>query len=94
MRNYNLSVAGVLAITIVSGAPACFAQADPRIDKAKEEKTVLIYGSTQLDQINAVIKRFAQRYPFITVNYSRLASERLLSRLLTEARAERNYPIS
>jgi len=92
MCNYNVFVAGVLTITMFSGAPACFAQADPRIDKAKEEKTVLIYGSTQLDQINAVIKRFAQRYSFISVNYSRLASERLLSRLLTEARAGAQLP--
>ena len=29
MRNYNLSVAGVLIVTMFSGAPACFAQADP-----------------------------------------------------------------
>lgn len=34
--------------------------ADIRTDKAKEEKSVLIYGSTQLDQINVLIKRFSQ----------------------------------
>lgn len=66
--------------------------ADIRTDKAKEEKSVLIYGSTQLDQINVLIKRFTQIYPFINVNYSRLASERLLSRVLTEARAGAQLP--
>ena len=38
MSNCNVFVAGVLIITMFSGAPACFAQADPRIDKAKEER--------------------------------------------------------
>ena len=74
MGNFNMFIAGVLAI-ILSGAPGSFAQTDPRIDKAKEERAVLIYGSTQLDQINAVIKHFAQKYSFISVNYSRLVSE-------------------
>ena len=71
---------------------ATIGAADIRTDKAKEEKTVLIYGSTQLDQINVLIKRFTQIYPFINVNYSRLASERLLSRVLTEARAGAQLP--
>jgi iron(III) transport system substrate-binding protein len=66
--------------------------AEPSIDKAKAEGTVLIYGSTQLDQINVVIKRFEQKYPFIRVNYSRLPSERLQSRVLTEARAGAQLP--
>jgi iron(III) transport system substrate-binding protein len=66
--------------------------ADSRIDKAKEEKNILIYGSTQLDQINVLIKRFNQRFPFVSVNYSRLASERLLSRVMTEARAHAPLP--
>ena len=89
MGNYKLFLAGVL---ILSNAVSSLAQPDPRIDKAKEEKTLLIYGSTQLDQINAVIKRFGQKYPFIGVNYSRLASERLLTRLITEARAGAQLP--
>ncbi len=66
--------------------------AEPNIDKAKAEGTVLIYGSTQLDQINVVIKRFEQKYPFIRVNYSRLPSERLQARVLTEARAGAQLP--
>jgi iron(III) transport system substrate-binding protein len=89
MITLKLFVAGLL---IFSAALPAFAQSDPRIDKAKEEKTVFIYGSTQLDQINAVIKRFTQRYPFVGVNYNRLASERLLARVITEARAGAQLP--
>lgn len=89
MAKFKLFVAGVM---ILFSAAWCFAQPDPRVNKAKEERNVLIYGSTQLDQINAVIKRFALKFPFINVNYSRLASERLLSRLLTEARAGAQLP--
>lgn len=89
MKQHQLFAAVVLATSI---AISTTAGADTRVDKAKEEKSVLIYGSTQLDQINALIKRFTQTHPFINVNYSRLASERLLSRVLTEARAGAQLP--
>jgi iron(III) transport system substrate-binding protein len=89
MNNFKLFVAGLM---IVLGALPAFAQSDPRIDKAKQEKALFIYGSTQLDQINAVIKRFTEKYPYVTVNYNRLASERLLSRVITESRAGAQLP--
>jgi iron(III) transport system substrate-binding protein len=89
MKRFQLFVA---ILATFSGALPALAQSDPRIEKAKQEKELFIYGSTQLDQINAVIKRFGQKYPFVNVNYNRLASERLLSRVITEARAGAQLP--
>lgn len=66
--------------------------ADARVDKAREEQRIVIYGSTQLDHVNPVIERFKRKYPFLSVNYTRLASERLLSRILTESRAGAQVP--
>jgi iron(III) transport system substrate-binding protein len=86
MNQWFAAIAATLLAATTIGA------ADIRADKAKEEKSILIYGSTQLDQINALLKRFMQTYPFVSVNYSRLASERLLSRVLTEARAGAELP--
>jgi iron(III) transport system substrate-binding protein len=82
----------LLALLIFFSASLAFAQSDARIAKAKQEKELFIYGSTQLDHINAVIQPFTARYPFIGVNYNRLASERLLSRVITEARAGAQLP--
>jgi iron(III) transport system substrate-binding protein len=89
MHTVKLFVAGLM---ILSSALMALAQSDPRVAKAKEEKTLFIYGSTQLDHINPVIKRFSLRYPFVAVNYNRLASERLLARVLTESRAGAQLP--
>jgi hypothetical protein len=49
MNPHQLFAVVVLATSI---AISTIAGADTRVDKAKEEKSVLIYGSTQLDQIS------------------------------------------
>jgi len=57
------------------------------VNGAKKEGSLLLYLSTNLADANGMIQRFNQKYPFIQVNLYRAENERLLNRILTEARA-------
>lgn len=57
------------------------------VNGAKKERNLLLYLSTNLVDANALIQRFNQKYPFIKVDFYRTENEKLLNKILTEARA-------
>jgi iron(III) transport system substrate-binding protein len=64
---------------------------DSLIDTAKRESEVVYYASMNLSEANAVIGEFERRYPFVKVKLQRTGSEKLLTRVLTEARAKKPF---
>src|SRR5262245_30108522 len=62
---------------------------DALMDGAKREGEVIYYASMNLSEANAVISEFEKRYPFVKVKLQRTGSEKLLTRVLTEARAKK-----
>jgi iron(III) transport system substrate-binding protein len=81
----------LVVLAFVTVAPACVAAAsdDNLSEAAKREGEVVYYASMNLSEANAVIGAFERRYPFIKVKLSRTGSEKLLTRVLTEARAKK-----
>src|SRR5687767_8469769 len=77
------------AAVLRSSAPA--ATTDALIEEAKREGEVVYYASMNLSEANALIGAFEKRYPFIKVKLNRTGSEKLLTRVLTEARAKKNF---
>src|SRR5262245_9488690 len=64
---------------------------DALIDAAQREGEVAYYASMNLSEANALIGEFEKRFPFIKVKLNRTGSEKLLTRILTEARAKKTF---
>lgn len=81
------------ALSVVFGPLSISAAttSDSLIDAAKRESEVVYYASMNLSEANAVIGEFEKRYPFIKVKLQRTGSEKLLTRVLTEARAKKTF---
>jgi len=77
------SAASLILIFIVTGA---YAQ-DERIAAAKKERPLRIYSVMPATYNESIFKAFTQRVPFAQASYYRAASDVLLTRILTEARA-------
>ena len=75
----------LLAVRFVSPASA----ADAPLDAAKREGEVVYYASMNLSEANALVSEFEKRHPAIKVKLQRSGSEKLLTRVLTEARAKK-----
>jgi iron(III) transport system substrate-binding protein len=84
--------AGLLAITLWSGTAhgADSAAAKPDVDAAKKEGTVVVYGTTILEDMARLNKLFNQKFPTIKVDYFRSTGRSLYERILNENRA-RSY---
>lgn len=67
------------------------AATDAIVAAAKQEGEVVYYASMNLSEANALISEFEKRYPFIKVKLNRTGSEKLLTKVLTEARAKKNF---
>ena len=65
------------------------ASTDALLDAAKREGEVVFYASMNLAEANVMIAEFEKRYPAIKVKLNRAGSEKLLTRILAEARARR-----
>jgi iron(III) transport system substrate-binding protein len=83
----SISLVGV----VISASIGSTATSDLLIDAAKREAEVVYYASMNLSEANAVIGEFEKRYPFIKVKLNRTGSEKLLTRVLTEARAKKTF---
>lgn len=77
----------LFAVRFVSPAWA----ADAASDAARREGEVVYYASMNLSEANALISEFEKRYPFVKVKLQRSGSEKLLTRVLTEARAKKHF---
>jgi iron(III) transport system substrate-binding protein len=80
-----------LFLTVAAGPliRAHGASTDVNLDAARHEAEVVFYASMNLAEANIMIAEFEKRYPSIRVKLNRSGSEKLLTRLLTEARARR-----
>jgi iron(III) transport system substrate-binding protein len=80
-----------LPFLLVTGAPSKVyaASTDAVLDAAKREGEIVFYASMNLAEANIMIAEFEKRYPPIKVKLYRTGSEKLLTRVLTEARAKR-----
>ena len=59
------------------------------IEGAKKEGEVNYYASMDLQEANLIMNKFKEKYPFINVKLTRADSERLLTRVLAEAKAKK-----
>src|SRR6266536_5972515 len=64
---------------------------DQWIEGAKKEGEVVLYASMNLEEANTMISRFEQKYPFVKVKLNRTDSEKLLTKILAEARAKKSF---
>jgi iron(III) transport system substrate-binding protein len=61
------------------------------IEAARKEGEVVWYTTMSSDQSNAFMARFQQKYPFLKPSVTRLGGSALLNRILTEAKAGKNF---
>ncbi len=79
----------LLAAIFMSAQFAAAASKEPWIEGAKKEGEVVLYASMNLQEANTMISRFEQKYPFMKVQLNRTDSEKLLTKILVEARAKK-----
>jgi iron(III) transport system substrate-binding protein len=82
----------VLLLSLLAAGSLSVAHAastDATLDAAKREGEVVFYASMNIAEANIMIAEFEKRYPSIKVKLNRAGSEKLLTRVLTEARAKR-----
>lgn len=60
---------------------------DEMVKAAIKDGSLMIYGTTQIDHMHALIKQFNQRYPAINTNYHRQGTTAVYERILREQRA-------
>jgi len=79
------------SISLFSGGnrPLNAASTDPLVAGARREGQVVFYASMNIAEAKTTIDEFEKRYPFIKVKLNRSGSEKLLTRVLTEARAQK-----
>ena len=71
--------------------PAYSATRQDLIEGAKREGELVLYASLTLEEANVLLPKFEAKYPFLKVQFARAGSERLLTRVLTEARAKKSF---
>lgn len=81
----------VLVFVFLFAARAGAASRESTTDAAKREGEVVYYASMNLAEANAIIAEFEKRYPPIKVKLNRTGSEKLLTRVLTEYRAQKTF---
>jgi iron(III) transport system substrate-binding protein len=87
----TLLAVALLLLLAGSFSPALAATTDAVINAAKREGEVVYYASMNLSEANALIGEFEKRHPYVKVKLQRSGSEKLLTRVLTEARAKKSF---
>ena len=77
----------LMVVLTASFAPTLDAADEKTIELAKKEGRVSFYTSMGADESNLVADAFQTKYPGIRVEITRLGSEKLLQRIITESRA-------
>jgi iron(III) transport system substrate-binding protein len=76
-------------LVILLAGIAFAATDDVLVERAKREGEVVYYASMNLSEANALIEEFEKRYPFIKVKLNRTGSEKLLTKVMAEHRAQK-----
>src|SRR5262249_935115 len=85
----EIKVRQLLRCTPLLAVAMCFAssawgQPAGLVEAAKKEGKVVWYATLNINDSNALLHRFEQKYPFIKTELLRAGSEQLLNRILTE----------
>ena len=94
MNFHRLYFATSLLLFSLNATASTIAAVDARsalIDGAKKETKLMIYSSVSATDTATLGQRFQQKYPFIKPEFLRLGSERLLTRILQEARSGKQF---
>ena len=83
----GLSFAIVMPVAVYSQDT----QTQKIVEGARKEGEVVWYTTMSSDQSNAFMARFQQKYPFLKPSVTRLGGSALLNRILTEAKAGKNF---
>src|SRR5947208_14380524 len=57
------------------------------VAKARDEKKLVLYHSTGIEDTQQILDRFRKRYPFLQVENHRVPSIEIIQRITTEIRA-------
>ena len=80
------------ALVIFDSTPSSLAASrELLIEGAKKEAELILYASMNLEEAKTMISRFEQKYPFVKVKLNRTDSEKLLTKILVEARAKKSF---
>jgi iron(III) transport system substrate-binding protein len=77
----------LLGLCTWSTPRAALGASEELIKAASKEGNLLVYGTTQIDHMQSLIKQFSQKYPAIKGNYLRQGTTAVYERILREQRA-------
>lgn len=87
-RNFHSSlVAGIFAVALGTSTPLLAQSAPDLIAAAQKEGKLSIYGVTDNEQTNHLIREFRSLYPAIQVEYSNMSTTELYNRFISEMAA-------
>lgn len=86
-RGKKLILGAVYVLMILFGSPVFAQDREAIIAKAKEEKTLVYYSTTDIRDGTAVVHAFQKKYPFIEPKLFRLGSTQIVIKVLQEHRA-------
>ncbi|HKA34277.1 MAG TPA: extracellular solute-binding protein [Candidatus Binatia bacterium] len=78
----------VLAIVLLSASTPAFAQ--DWTAKAREEKSLVVYHTTNVPDTQKILDGFRKRAPYLAVEPFRATGEKLIQKIATEVKAGRN----
>jgi iron(III) transport system substrate-binding protein len=79
----------ILMITVLVCGTAHGASREELIEAAKKDREVVFCTTTNLEEANSMSRQFKAKYPFLEVNIIRAEGERIITRILQEARAKK-----
>jgi len=87
----TLALCALLVAALATAQFSAAASMEQWIEGANKEGEVILYASMNLEETNTMIARFEQKYPFVKVKVNRTDSEKLLTKILIEARAKKSF---
>ena len=88
MSHRHLFALATCLVLLFSPHPI-FAQEIKAIEEgARKEGKLNLYGSMREDEVKAVLDAFESKYPGVKVDYFRSSEDKLVSRILAEAKAK------
>ena len=78
-----------LRSAIAANAPAKLESLEALHEKAKKEGKLTIYAALSANSIEVIFGAFKKRYPGITIDHNDLTGDKLIARIVTEARGGR-----
>jgi iron(III) transport system substrate-binding protein len=90
MMRFALALGIAAFVAFVFSSESSAATREDLIETAKKEREVVFYTTTNLEEAGAMSGRFKAKYPFLDVNINRAEGERIVTKVLQEARAKKS----